>query len=169
MDKMPFLAILLQSIPESIIILCLGLAIIGIRPDFRKVLPAAILSSMVSWLVRDLTLPFGVHTIIGVITVSSLFIIFFRISPLKAIVATLFAFSSLIAVEAVLVPIITNLVGIAGFQDAWGHPILRVVLAVPELILLCGLAYLLIKFNISFGSLAHKKGDNPIQKEYQGR
>jgi len=165
MDRMPIHAVIFQSIPESIIILCLGLACIGIRPDFRKVLPAAILSSMVSWLVRGLPLPFGLHSIIGLVTIISLFLVFFKTGFLKAIVAALFALSSLLATEALLVPVVTKLIGISGFTEAWDNSVYRVVLAFPEQVLLGGIAYLLIRFQISFQTVANRT-ERYLKKEH---
>lgn len=155
MDRMPLLSVIFQSIPESIIIIYLGLASIGIRPNFRKVLPVGLLSSVASWIVRELTLPFGLHSLFGLAIITFLFIIVFKAEPLIAILGAIFAISSLLAVEAVLLPAVTEIAGIAGFTDAWGKPVLRVVLALPELALLAGIAYFMNRFRISFETFAY--------------
>ena len=155
MDRMPLLAVTFQSIPESITIIYLGLASIGIRPNFRRVLAAGVLSSLASRFVRELALPFGLHSLLGLVIITFLFIIIFKIEPLKAVLGAVFAISSLLAAEAVLLPAVTEIAGIAGFSDAWGQPVLRVVLALPELALLAGLAYFMIRFRISFETLAY--------------
>ena len=155
MDRMPLLAVTFQSIPESITIIYLGLASLGIRPNFRRVLAAGVLSSLASRFVRELALPFGLHSLLGLVIITFLFIIIFKIEPLKAVLGAVFAISSLLAAEAVLLPAVTEIAGIAGFSDAWGQPVLRVVLALPELALLAGLAYFMIRFRISFETLAY--------------
>jgi len=164
MDRMPLIAIIFQSIPESIIIFYLGLAGINIKPKFHKVLPAAILSSLVSWLVRGFPLLFSIHTLIGLFVFFCLFIIILRVPPLKAIVASLFAFSSLLGTEAILFPIITGFVNMANIQEAWESPVLRIILAMPELILLAAITYFLIRNRISFESFAY--GDSRQKKEH---
>lgn len=154
MDKMSLMILIFQSIPESIIIIYLGLASIGVKPGFLMVLPAAALSSLISWLVRALPLPFGLHSIIGLITITFLFLTFFKIKFVKAIIAAMFAFSILLATEAILLPIMLEITDIKGYQTAWGH-VYRIFLSLPEQIFLGGIAFLLHKFKISFESLAH--------------
>ncbi|MHB1127589.1 MAG: hypothetical protein ACYC2T_11660 [Bacillota bacterium] len=165
MDRMPLFAVALQSVPESVIILCLGLASIGVHPDIRKVLPAAVISALVSWGIRDLPIPFGLHSLLGFAVIFGLLLLIFRVEPLKALVAALFAVSSLLATEAVLLPAVTKLAGIAGFQAAWDDPVQRVVLAWPEQVLLGGAAFLLVRFKISFETLA-QKANRQTSKEH---
>lgn len=154
MDKMSLMIFIFQSVPESIIILYLGLASIGIKPHFLKVLPAAVLSSLISWLIRGLPLPFGLHSVIGLITIIYLFLIFFKIKFIKAIIAAMFAISILLATEAVLLPIVLEITDIKGYQTAWGH-VYRLFLSLPEQVFLGSIAFVLLKFKISFESLAH--------------
>jgi len=136
MDQMPLLALLLQSVPESILLISLGLCVVGRRLLIGKIIPLAFLSSVISWLVRQLPLPFGVHTLIGVLVLFAGFVLVFRIDPLKALFATFFPMASLAAVEVALLPLLTRAVGLSGFQEAWGNPWLRIVLAWPELLIL---------------------------------
>ena len=165
MDRMHLWVVVFQSFPESIILFYLGLASIGIQADFRRVLPAAIISSAASWLVRGLPLPFGLHTLIGLMIISCLLLVMFRIELLKAIIAALFAISSLLVTEVILLPLVTKLAGVAGFQAVWGLPIERIVLSLPEQIILGGAAYLLIRFKISFQTLAYRTETNMKEEE----
>jgi len=124
MDRIPLHAVVFQSIPESIIILCLGLASIGVRPNLRKMLFAAILSAIASWMIRGLPLPFGLHSIFGLLIIIGLLIVFFKPGILKAVVAGLFAISTLLATEIMLVPFVIKAVGLTGFEEVWGHSLL---------------------------------------------
>lgn len=165
MDRMPLWVVIFQSLPESIILFYLGLASIGMQANFHKVLSAAIISSAVSWLVRGLPLPFGVHTLIGLVVITCLLLVMFNIELLKALVAGLFAVSSLLASEVILLPLVTKIAGIAGFQEAWGYPVQRIVLSLPEQIFLGGVAYLLIRYKISFHILACRTGPNTKEEQ----
>ncbi|MBZ4652878.1 MAG: hypothetical protein JG781_216 [Peptococcaceae bacterium] len=156
MDQMPFLAIILQSIPESIILLCLGLASMGKTLNFKMILPVAVLSSVLSWFVRMLPLPYGVHTFIGVFVVAGLFVAFLKLSLLKSLVASLFAFSCLVGAEAVLLPFLTKAIGIASFKYSWSNSLLRIALPLPILFLLGTIVYFMVRFKISFESLVQK-------------
>ncbi|MDK2984526.1 MAG: hypothetical protein PWQ96_168 [Clostridia bacterium] len=166
MDRIPLWVVVFQSLPESIILFYLGLASIGIQPNFRRVLPAAIISSAASWLVRGLPLPFGLHTLIGLMIISCLLLVMFRIELLKAFIAGLFAVSSLLATEVILLPVVTKLAGVAGFQAACGHPVQRIVLSLPEQVFLGAVAYLLIRFKISFQSLARRTETNMKEEQF---
>lgn len=166
MDKMPLSAILFQSIPESLILLYLGLASIGIRPVFPKVLLAAVLSSLLSWLVRWLPLPYGIHTVIGIVVITLLILMFFRVELIKAVVGTIFAVTIFVSTEALVLPIMTIIIGVTNYQEIWGRPVLRLVLAVPELLLLGALAYFLVKKGISFESFTNRKNKGSSEEYY---
>lgn len=161
---MSFPAVIFQSIPESVIILYLGLASIGVRAPFRKVFPAAVLSAAISWLVRGLPLPFGIHTVIGVMIITGIYCTLFRIHLIKSVTASLFAIGCLISTEALILPVVQKLTGFTNVKDIWAEPVLRVVLAVPEMVFLGLIAYLMLKYNISFEKLT---GENrfPVREK----
>lgn len=64
MDKLSVPAILLISIPEEIMISALGLLLFGIRPKGRFLVFIGILQSLISYLVRQMPLFFGLHIIV---------------------------------------------------------------------------------------------------------
>lgn len=59
MDRMPFYLMVFQSVPETAILISLGLALLGFKPKLKSVLVIASLESFASFLIRSLPLPPG--------------------------------------------------------------------------------------------------------------
>lgn len=81
MDKIPLVAVIFNSIPESIILLCFGIAIVGEHINFKKIFIAAVISAFAMMFVRWCVPYFGLHSIIGILF---LFILFWKLLGLKA-------------------------------------------------------------------------------------
>lgn len=106
MDRMPLLAVILYSIPESVILFSFGVAIVGEYINFRRVLIAAVISAFTSMLVRAYVPYFGLHSIIGIFV---LFVLFWKPLNLKlwkAIISSLISLMVLFLLETTILPII---------------------------------------------------------------
>jgi len=138
--------VIFHSIPESAILLSLVVAILGLRWKAHLIFPAAVLSALASWGVRALPLPYGLHTLIGLLVFILLFVAFFRISFLRSLFGSLFALGSLIALQVLIIPIVARAAGITDLRDIWADSWLRIFLAWPELVLMGLVAWLLYRF-----------------------
>ncbi|MBE3588077.1 MAG: hypothetical protein IMW93_05905 [Thermoanaerobacteraceae bacterium] len=134
MDRMPLLALIFQSIPESVITLTLGLTLMGIDLKWKRIIPAAVLSSLASYFVRELPISYGLHTLIG-IGVITLLVIFFRISLVIALNVALVGIASLALVELLYWPLLL-LITNQNITAIWHSQTLRILAAVPELVTL---------------------------------
>lgn len=148
MDKMPLLALIFQSIPESIIILTLGLTLMGIELKWQRIIPAAVLSSLSSYFVRELPIPYGVHTLIGLLVITILVIFFFKAPCHLAAYVALIGVLSLTAVEMIILPVIIMLSGKTVTQ-IWQSQSLRILMALPELIVLTLITWWCVKKRFS--------------------
>lgn len=157
MDKMPFLAVLLQSFPESILLFSLGCAVWGMKLNFTKIIPAAAISALVSWGIRALPFPFGVHSLIGIVVLTILFLLFFRMPAIEAVVATLFSLGSLLTVEVIVHPFINSIFHIQKFSDVWKDVFLRIVVCYPLFVLLILLLFLMLKFDVNIKTILNGK------------
>jgi hypothetical protein len=110
------------------------------------IFPASVLSALAAWAVRALPLPYGIHSLIGVVVVTMLIIVFFRVSILRGLIGSLFAFASLAVVQVLIVPILAQAVGVTDLRDMWTDSRFRIILAWPELILMGIVAWLLYRF-----------------------
>ncbi len=108
MDKMPLVAVIFNSIPESIILFSFGIAIVGERINFKKVLIAAIIDAFVMMFVRWFVPYFGLHSIIAVFIY---FVLFWKIIGLKAwksIISSLLGLTFLILLDDFILGSILN-------------------------------------------------------------
>lgn len=109
MDKMPLVAVLFNSIPESIILFSFGIAIVGERINIKRVFIAAVISAFTSMFVREFVPFFGLHSIIGVLVI---FILFWKLLGLKgwkALISSLLSLTVLILLEIFILQAILNL------------------------------------------------------------
>lgn len=146
MDQLPPAAVIFHSIPESVVLFSLAVAILGLRWQASLIFPAAVLSALASWGARALPLPYGVHTLIGLLVLILLIAVFFRISFLRSLLGSLFALGSLIAVQALTVPAAARVAGVVDPRDIWADSWLRILLGWPELVLMGLGAWLLYRF-----------------------
>jgi len=145
-DRMPLAAVVLHSIPESVVLLSLAGALLGVRWRFQLIFPAAVLSALAAWGVRALPLPYGVHSLIGVLVFTILIVVFYRLPFLRGLIGTLFAFGSFAAVQVIIIPLLARAVGVTELRDLWADSWLRIILAWPELILMAVVAWFLYRF-----------------------
>lgn len=151
MDRMPLLALIFQSIPESVITLTLGLTLMGIKLKWKRIIPAAVLSSLASYFVRELPISYGLHTLIGIGVITLLVIIFFKTSVQIAISVALIGIVSLLTVELLLWPVI--LLGFGkNIPEIWHSRALRILAALPELVILSLITIWCIKKKVSLRS-----------------
>ncbi len=151
MDQMPLLALIFQSIPESIIILTLGLTLMGIELKWQRIIPAAVLSSLCAYYVRELPIPYGVHTLIGIIAVAVLVLIFFKTSIPVAICVAMIGIVIVATVEMLLCPLLLFFTG-KTITEIWESKTLRILLAIPELIVLALMTFWCIRKKFSLRS-----------------
>lgn len=109
MDKMPLVAVLFNSIPESVILFSFGIAIVGERINIKKIFIAAIISAFTSMFVRELVPYFGLHSIIGVLVVFILFWKLLGLEAWKALISSLLSLIVLILLETFILQTILNL------------------------------------------------------------
>ncbi|MHB1043698.1 MAG: hypothetical protein ACYC0Q_12800 [Eubacteriales bacterium] len=106
MDRMPLLAVILYSIPESVILFSFGVAIVGEYINFRRVLIAAVISAFTSMLVRAYVPYFGLQSIIGIFVLFVLFWLLLNLKPWKAIISSLISLMVLMLLDTTILAII---------------------------------------------------------------
>jgi len=148
MDKMPFINLVLQSFPESMLLLLFGTGLFKRRPDTYRLVAGAVFSSLCSYVIRILPFPYGIHALIGVVVLTMIFKFFLAMNFYQSMIASLLTLATLGAIEIFLLPIETHSLGLSRFSDAWPRPLLRVLMAVPELAVLAFITYMLYKTNI---------------------
>jgi len=135
MDKMPLVAVVFNSIPESIILFSFGIAVVGEYINFKKVLIAAVISSFTMMLVRWFVPYFGLHSIIAILI---LFILFWKLLDLeawKAIISSLLSITILILLDNFMIFTILNLQQMT-VTEWWQDNFKRIIFTYPSLTIL---------------------------------
>lgn len=134
MDRMPLLAVILYSIPESVILFSFGVAIIGEYINFRRVLVASVISAFTSMLVRAYVPYFGLHSIIGIFV---LFVLFWKLLnqiPWKAIISSLMSLMVLMLLDTTISPIILKVQNLT-LEESWKDTFKRIIDFYPGLLI----------------------------------
>lgn len=145
MDKMPLHALLLQSIPESIIVLSFSLALLGLRHPWHQILVAGTATSVISFLLRLLPLPFGFHSLLQFAVVILIVKAAFKFSLFKSALMAVICGATILTAESIFIPIISYLTRIP-IEVSMNDPWLRILFPLPHLIFLAFATYILSRY-----------------------
>jgi len=153
MDKMPWWLIFLQSMPETALMVSLGLVLIGIKPRIKPVILIALLSSLWNYFIRLLPFSPGINIFIQLPVLIILIAYLIRLPVKIAIIVSFLGLICLALTEALMDSIITALTGIT-IQQALGDNWLRFIFPLPEFLLLFAIIWVLLKFNVVIFNMA---------------
>lgn len=131
---MPFCAVILQSMPECYIFSWLGLQLINISPDWKRLLLASIIFGIISYWVRGLFIPFGVHILIQTVFLVIIFKLLLKLSVYQSLSASLIANTTVAVFEAVFIPSIMAVTGL-NLDTIISSDLLRIIIPVPHMII----------------------------------
>ncbi|WP_406678236.1 hypothetical protein [Moorella sp. ACPs] len=140
MDVMPWTALIFQSIPEEIILVTLGLALVDEYPRMKGIVVVGVIVAVFSFFFRHLPLGFGVHTLAGILVLGLTMLLVLRVDFFKGLMAAFLGMLALGIVEGISIPFIFYITGIP-FEIAVRDPWLRVLFPLPDEILLGVAAY----------------------------
>ncbi|PRR69199.1 hypothetical protein [Neomoorella humiferrea] len=148
MDVMPWTSLLFQSIPEEIILVTLGLALVGKYPRMRGIVTTGIIVAVFSFFFRRLPLGFGIHTLSGIAVMALTMHLVLRLDLWRGLMAAFLSLVALGLVESITIPAMIFLTGIP-FERAVTDPWRRILFPLPEEIILALAAYILRRRRIS--------------------
>ncbi|WP_449241692.1 hypothetical protein [Desulfoscipio gibsoniae] len=99
MDKIPLITLFLYSLPESFLIFSFGLVIQKKVIKAAPIMIATVCSVLSSYIARLLPLPYGFHTIIGLLVISILFYAVLGLSIKQSFFSALLSLGTLVALE----------------------------------------------------------------------
>ncbi|MDF9407805.1 hypothetical protein L7E55_05435 [Pelotomaculum isophthalicicum JI] len=141
MGQMPLSAVIFYSIPEEIILFSFGVTIVGEYINFKIIFISSIITAFISMLLRA-CVPFGLHSIIGILVLFILFWKLLNIKPWKAIIASLFSVIVLLFLETIISPIILNAQNIT-LEELWKDTFKRIYLGYPTLFVYASITWFL--------------------------
>ncbi len=135
MEPLSLTVLLLISLPEAILVVTLGLALVGIRPTLKQILLIGFIEAILGDLIRTLPFPFGVHTILQLITSSLVAYFIMRIQYRISLLAILLGVTVYGIVEGISASFLFAITGIS-FNDVFNNHLLRLAFFIPEAVLL---------------------------------
>lgn len=135
MNKWSYYLILFQSLPETAILISLGLVLIGLKPKLKNVFIIALITSIAAYFIRALPLTPGIHIFIQLPVLIFSTAYFCRL-PLKyCVLASFLGIISITIVEISFNTIICQITGIT-LKQALAEPFTRLLFPLPEFIFL---------------------------------
>lgn len=107
-----FVYTIARTIPESLVVIILGIILLGKKIDKKLILKNGMFFGIVVTLIRRLPISFGVHTILGMIVFGLIMFRFSNKEIIKTIITTCIVFLALALSESIYVVIVTVFLGI---------------------------------------------------------
>ncbi len=142
--KIPFLALILQGIPEQIAIVTLAFVIAKIPLEGKKIIPIGLVIAFSSYFLRLLPITFGIHTIIIMVL---LFILLFKVGKSNintSLIASLISFLTIIIVETICLSLLMPAFGVTS-EILFTNTTIRILISLPQVLVLFVLAFILLK------------------------
>ncbi|WP_242662097.1 hypothetical protein [Desulfitobacterium hafniense] len=132
-EIMPLLIVLFASIPEEFLITVLGLKLFGvkIRPLIGKIVVIAILQAAISFSVRLLPLPFGIHTILQIPLFALPLYLLLGLPYLYSLVVILISATLYTILDASIIPLLLYWTGIP-LETVLTNTTLRLLFFIPQ-------------------------------------
>ncbi|GAB6173131.1 hypothetical protein JCM15765_26090 [Paradesulfitobacterium aromaticivorans] len=149
--NIPLISLIFQGIPEQVAVVTLAFVINKVPLKWIQIIPLGITLATVSFGVRLLPIPFGLHTIF-IILLLFVFLIWIGKGDVSlSLLASLLSFLALILFETVSISVMMPLFGITS-ETMLTDPVVRILIAEPQVILIFVSAYLVHK-------LLHKRSE----------
>jgi len=142
-------ALLLQDLPESLVMTLFVFSFLNFRLRDKKVLYVVLLQTITN-LVRLLPIAFGIHSVIMIITLAIYTRLFTKAQLSKVFMAVLICFAIIALAELAYSKPLLKLIDLP-YETVFANPFLRAAFALPYEIILLGLSLGKNYYN-------HKKG-----------
>lgn len=137
MFPIPWYAILLISIPQTVLVIKLGFELFGIKVGFKAALLVALMAGLATFFLRQSHIIPGLHTVMLIIIVATLVTSFMHVHIWHSLVASLLGFMILGVIEGLWLPVLLSLTSNT-VQDLILNPWLNIIGFQPvTLIALC--------------------------------
>ena len=124
----------------------LGLLLINIKPQIKKICMVALVYAILGVLLRSvINLSYDMSFLIQILMLIMLVMVIFHLGPVKSIIATVFGTIVLALGEIVFTIIIMNLFGLA--VETSTNPLILLIIPLPQIMMTSIIIYLCIKFD----------------------
>ena len=144
MDVMPLIPFLGVSVPESLVLYYMVLALTKKKESPLVVIILSLLTSLFSFSIRTMPVRFGIHTISQVVLMTIFLNLFFQLCWHTAAVVMVLSSVFLGLAEGISVPLLAWIFNLS-LEQVISDSLLRILFTLPHLILLAVLAYIISK------------------------
>ncbi len=161
MNTLTLVSLLMVTFPEAVLVAALGFLLVGLKPWWSDLIIIGILQVGFDYIIRLLPVPFGLHSILGII----LFVINIRLVtrlPYKIVIlASLFGLIFYGSVETVAIQFMLQIEGFS-LAEVWNYSFIRILYFLPQALVMLIFIVACKFFNISligysqnYGTLRH--------------
>lgn len=144
MDFMPLIPFLGVSVPESITLYYMVLALTGKKESRLFIIALSLLTSLFSFTVRSIPMAFGIHSILEIILMVIFLNAFLKLSWRTAITVMILASVVLGFAEGISVPFLAWIFSLK-LEQIISDPLLRILFTLPHLLFLVVLTHIISK------------------------
>lgn len=141
MSDFPFYLVFCHSMPEIALVTILGMGLIGFRPEYKKILIVALFGALISYCIRMLPLPPGLHAVFLVPVIIALVVLCCQVDLFAATLTVFLGLIVLSVTEGIFNVITLKLTGVT-YRHIAADPLLRLLFPLPEYIFLTVLAFI---------------------------
>ncbi|MDD2586786.1 MAG: hypothetical protein PHT79_09800 [Syntrophomonadaceae bacterium] len=147
MFPLPWYAIILVSIPQTILAIKLGFELFGFKIEIRNCLFVAVVTGIATYFLRQSSLFTGVHTVILIITVALLVTVIKRFNIWHSLACSLLGYMIIGVVEGICLPAFLYLTS-TPITDLATNPWLNILSFLPIFLTLVILYILVVNKNL---------------------
>jgi len=139
--QLPLIVWLLQGIPECLVSTALAMVIAMGCLQWKKIVLIGLIQACLVYLVRLLPITFGVHTILMIISLAVLLAAIAKVKLITSLTVSIVTFTVIFVCEAFSRWFIVR-VGLISPEDMAGSVFWRVVMGLPQIIVLSAMTFL---------------------------
>ena len=172
---MSVLFMLTISFPESMLMAYFVIQFMGGRPRLVEIVLIGLIQSVVAYIVRDLPIPVGMHTIMQILSYVVLLCFIARVSLLASSIGIIIGVAFYLSQEIITGQILLGITGLT-MQAVVNHPYMRIFFFLPSIAVMLSVIAMSKKYNINFGRITSwdtfkenhyvDSRDDKIRKEY---
>lgn len=136
---------LINGIPESIGLIALSLALVGVRFLWVRIILAGTVLCTVVFIIRALPVAFGLHTVVGILLLVVFITTTTRVPTSRVFMAVFASFVTLAGLEIIIYELFFAMTKL-DFQAIQSNELLWSLVALPQTVLLIIIAVLISKF-----------------------
>ncbi|SES86336.1 hypothetical protein SAMN05660297_00763 [Natronincola peptidivorans] len=143
MDTMPIKVVILNAMPEAMLLIYLGLVLIGIKPSKKRVFIAGIIQGIACFYIRK-HFDFGPHLLLQYVSLAVITWAIVKAPFFAVLISTAIAITMAILLESTTTIFITNITEIT-MAEVMSRGFLRIIVSMPYLLILIILAYVVTR------------------------